>query len=223
MGRYNGNATAVHDLVRETEVHRDVYIDQEVFDLEMQHLFANTWIYVGHDSQVPNAGDYYQHDDRHSSRSSLSATPTAWCTSFTTGARTRVRASPSTPAAIPENSSAAPITPGRSRPTARCSRSRCARATRTRAWKQSHARLRGSSPVRHVKELSRLRIRQDERRRAGLRGIFRRKSFLNRQHGRSLAGWTAGSGRRRVAPHFQLQLENAGRKPDRHLPSDGRS
>ena len=59
MGRYNGNATAVHDLVRETEVHRDVYIDQEVFDLEMEHLFANTWIYVGHDSQVPNAGDYY--------------------------------------------------------------------------------------------------------------------------------------------------------------------
>jgi benzoate/toluate 1,2-dioxygenase subunit alpha len=59
MGRYNENAIAVHDLVRETEVHRDVYIDQEVFDLEMQHLFANTWIYVGHDSQVPNAGDYF--------------------------------------------------------------------------------------------------------------------------------------------------------------------
>ena len=45
--------------MRETEVHRDVYVDQEVFDLEMEHLFANTWIYVGHDSQVPNAGDYY--------------------------------------------------------------------------------------------------------------------------------------------------------------------
>ena len=59
MGQYNGNAAAVHDLVRETEVHRDVYIDQEMFELEMEHLFANTWIYVGHDSQVPNAGDYY--------------------------------------------------------------------------------------------------------------------------------------------------------------------
>ena len=59
MGRFNGNAAAVHDLVRETEVHRDVYVDQEVFDLEMEHLFANTWIYVGHDSQVPNPGDYY--------------------------------------------------------------------------------------------------------------------------------------------------------------------
>ena len=59
MNKYNGNAAAVHGLVRETEVHRDVYVDQEVFDLEMEHLFANTWGYVGHDSQVPNAGDYY--------------------------------------------------------------------------------------------------------------------------------------------------------------------
>ena len=59
MGQYHGNAAAVRDLVRETEVHRDVYVDQEIFDLEMEHLFANTWIYVGHDSQVPNPGDYF--------------------------------------------------------------------------------------------------------------------------------------------------------------------
>ena len=55
MGRYQGNAAAVRGLVRETAVHRDVYVDQEIFDLEMEHLFANTWIYVGHDSLVPNA------------------------------------------------------------------------------------------------------------------------------------------------------------------------
>ena len=54
-----GNAAAFARLVRETEVHRDVYIDEEVFQLEMEHLFANTWVYVGHDSQVPNAGDYF--------------------------------------------------------------------------------------------------------------------------------------------------------------------
>jgi benzoate/toluate 1,2-dioxygenase alpha subunit len=59
MAGYRGNAEAVRNLVRETEVHRDVYIDQEVFELEMEHLFANTWVYVGHDSQVPNKGDYF--------------------------------------------------------------------------------------------------------------------------------------------------------------------
>ncbi len=59
MSRYKGNADAVRALVREREVHRDVYIDEEVFQLEMDHLFANTWVYVGHDSQIPNAGDYF--------------------------------------------------------------------------------------------------------------------------------------------------------------------
>src|SRR5580765_3628684 len=59
MKRYRGNVEAVRNLIRETEVHRDVYIDEEVFQLEMEHLFANTWVYVGHDSQVPNEGDYF--------------------------------------------------------------------------------------------------------------------------------------------------------------------
>ena len=31
----------------------------------------------------------------------------------------------------------------------------------------------------------------------------------------------AGGRRRRAALHAQLQLEDAGREPDRHLPSDG--
>ena len=59
MSRYRGNVEAVRNLVRPAEVHRDVYIDDEVFQLEMEHLFANTWVYVGHDSQIPNPGDYY--------------------------------------------------------------------------------------------------------------------------------------------------------------------
>jgi phenylpropionate dioxygenase-like ring-hydroxylating dioxygenase large terminal subunit len=59
MKPYRGNAEAVGGLIRETEIHRDVYIDDEIFQLEMEHLFSNTWVYVGHDSQVPNAGDYF--------------------------------------------------------------------------------------------------------------------------------------------------------------------
>ena len=59
MLRYRGNVEAVRNLVRPIEVHRDVYIDDEVFQLEMEHLFANTWVYVGHESQVPDPGDYF--------------------------------------------------------------------------------------------------------------------------------------------------------------------
>jgi len=59
MTRYTDNPAAVAALVRGREVHRDVYIDAEVFRLEMKHLFANAWVFVGHDSQAPNKGDYF--------------------------------------------------------------------------------------------------------------------------------------------------------------------
>jgi phenylpropionate dioxygenase-like ring-hydroxylating dioxygenase large terminal subunit len=36
-----------------------VYLDPGLFDLEMQRLWRNAWIYVGHDSQVPAPGDFY--------------------------------------------------------------------------------------------------------------------------------------------------------------------
>ncbi|WP_322059613.1 aromatic ring-hydroxylating dioxygenase subunit alpha [Paraburkholderia sp. J63] len=58
MPRYRENDAALAALVEPDQVHRDVYLDQEVFDLEMERLFHRTWVYLGHTSQVPNAGDY---------------------------------------------------------------------------------------------------------------------------------------------------------------------
>ena len=58
MGRYTSRAS-VEALVTPYQVHRDTYIDPDVFALEMKHLFANTWVYVGHESQTPQKGDYY--------------------------------------------------------------------------------------------------------------------------------------------------------------------
>lgn len=49
----------IRALVRDTEIHKDLYTDPGLFDLEMKHLFANTWVYVGHASQVPEKGDFY--------------------------------------------------------------------------------------------------------------------------------------------------------------------
>jgi phenylpropionate dioxygenase-like ring-hydroxylating dioxygenase large terminal subunit len=45
-------------LVQEDRVHRDLYLSAELFALEQRHFFANTWLYVGHASQVPAAGDF---------------------------------------------------------------------------------------------------------------------------------------------------------------------
>ncbi len=56
---YRNNPEAIKALVRPAEVHKDLFISDEIFELEMTQLFANTWVYVGHDSQVPNAGDFF--------------------------------------------------------------------------------------------------------------------------------------------------------------------
>ena len=42
MTRYANNPAALKALVQPGRVHRDLYVDQEVFRLEMKHLFANT-------------------------------------------------------------------------------------------------------------------------------------------------------------------------------------
>lgn len=48
----------VRHLVQPDRVHRSVYLDPEIFELEMQTVFGKSWLYVGHESQVPNPGDF---------------------------------------------------------------------------------------------------------------------------------------------------------------------
>jgi len=38
---------------------RDMFIDPELFELEMKHIFEGNWIYLAHDSQIPEKNDYY--------------------------------------------------------------------------------------------------------------------------------------------------------------------
>ncbi len=54
----SGNAFDWDDLVQPDRVHRAVYTDPRIFDLEMDRIFGKSWILVGHDSQIPGAGDY---------------------------------------------------------------------------------------------------------------------------------------------------------------------
>ncbi|RYF62302.1 MAG: oxidoreductase, partial [Comamonadaceae bacterium] len=59
---YRGRPDAVRALVQDDRVHRDLYLSEELFALEREQFFANTWNYLGHASQVPNAGDYVTQD-----------------------------------------------------------------------------------------------------------------------------------------------------------------
>jgi phenylpropionate dioxygenase-like ring-hydroxylating dioxygenase large terminal subunit len=46
-------------LVQPGRVHRRLYTDPEIFELEMQRIFGVAWVYIGHESQVRNPGDYF--------------------------------------------------------------------------------------------------------------------------------------------------------------------
>jgi phenylpropionate dioxygenase-like ring-hydroxylating dioxygenase large terminal subunit len=45
-------------LVRPDRVHRRVYSDPAIFALEKQRLFGRAWLYVAHESQLREAGDF---------------------------------------------------------------------------------------------------------------------------------------------------------------------
>jgi phenylpropionate dioxygenase-like ring-hydroxylating dioxygenase large terminal subunit len=45
-------------LVQPDRVHRSVYTDPEIFDLEMEQIFEAAWVYCGHESQVKEPGQF---------------------------------------------------------------------------------------------------------------------------------------------------------------------
>lgn len=50
---------ALRALVREDRVHRRVYTDPAIFELEIERIFGRAWIFVAHESQVREPGDFY--------------------------------------------------------------------------------------------------------------------------------------------------------------------
>lgn len=43
---------------REAGVHGSVYRDPQIFQRELENIWYKVWVYVGHESEVPNRGDY---------------------------------------------------------------------------------------------------------------------------------------------------------------------
>jgi len=46
-------------FVQPGRVHRQIYTDPAIFALELERIFGAAWIYIGHESQVKNPGDYF--------------------------------------------------------------------------------------------------------------------------------------------------------------------
>lgn len=48
----------IDDIVRPDRVHGSVYTSRDVFRLELEKIFKQGWVYVAHESEVPEPGDY---------------------------------------------------------------------------------------------------------------------------------------------------------------------
>ncbi|MGO2234393.1 aromatic ring-hydroxylating dioxygenase subunit alpha [Marinomonas sp.] len=46
------------DMVEEGRVHKALYSDPEIFEEELDKVFQNTWVFIGHESEVPEAGSF---------------------------------------------------------------------------------------------------------------------------------------------------------------------
>jgi phenylpropionate dioxygenase-like ring-hydroxylating dioxygenase large terminal subunit len=47
-------------VVQDDRVHRSVYLDRDIFVREMNNIFAGSWVFLLHESEIPKAGDYRQ-------------------------------------------------------------------------------------------------------------------------------------------------------------------
>ena len=44
---------------RRGQISRDIYVSEDVYSRELETLFTRAWLFIGHESQIPNPGDFF--------------------------------------------------------------------------------------------------------------------------------------------------------------------
>ena len=45
--------------VKRGVVSRELFVNEEIYAQEQERIFARSWLFVGHESQIPRPGDYF--------------------------------------------------------------------------------------------------------------------------------------------------------------------
>ena len=57
MKSFNGSARALVDMTG-GEISRELFVNDDIYHEEQERVFARAWLFIGHESQVPKAGDF---------------------------------------------------------------------------------------------------------------------------------------------------------------------
>ena len=49
-----GRSLDYRALIEPSRVHSSVYLDEEIFRDELDRIWYRTWVYVGHESEIPD-------------------------------------------------------------------------------------------------------------------------------------------------------------------------
>ena len=41
---------------------QSLYLDDDVFSADLENLFYKEWLFVGHDCEIPDVGDYFRYE-----------------------------------------------------------------------------------------------------------------------------------------------------------------